>query len=96
MTMDEAIEAGLLATAFRLMPELISDCEGEATGELDPEQVRWPTLCLELWGQNSEEDGNKAHVGEGIPLPTIFAPRLMQVVKAEIAARLGELGVVVE
>lgn len=91
--MDEAIEAGLLAQALRLMPELITDTQAEATGEIDAGQTRWPTLCLELWGQNSEEDSKKAHVGEGIPLPTIFAPRLLEVVKREIEARLGELGV---
>jgi hypothetical protein len=94
MTMDDAVEAGLLVQAIRLMPELISDVEAEATGELEAGQTRWPTLCLELWGQNSEEDSNKDHIGEGVPLPLIFTARLLGVMKREIEARLDELGVV--
>ncbi len=95
MTMDEAIEAGLLAQAYRTIPELIANCEGEATGPLKPKQRRWKALALEVWGKDHEDDSGQEHVGE-VLLPPTFAVSALGLVKQAIAVRLGELGVVVE
>lgn len=94
--MDDAIEAGLLAQAYRTIPELITDCDAEATGPIEPPSRRWRTLALEVWGKDHEDDSGQEHVGPEVLLPPTFAVRALQLVKDAIAMRLGELGVVVE
>ncbi len=94
--MDDAIEAGLLAEAYRTIPELISDAEAQATGPLDEGTTRWKTLALELWAKDHEDDSGQEHVGPEVRLPATFAVRAMRHVKDAIAVRLGELGVPVD
>jgi hypothetical protein len=96
VTMDEAIEAGLLVDAFRRMPQLILDCEQEATGEIAKGHTRWKILALEIWAKDHEDDSSQQHVGEEIRLPPTFVGPMLAMVATMIAGRLTQLGVEVE
>lgn len=96
--MDEAVEAGLLVDALREFPDLLKACEIEVNFPLDhPKLTRWKLLALEVWGLGHPEDSATERIGESaLFLPPVYVLRALAVVKADIEARLHELGVTTE
>ena len=93
MTMDEAVEAGLLVDALRALPELHKEMKAECIDPIEEPSRRWKTMALEFWGKDHADDSSQEHVGPELRLPPAFAFFIVAMVTREIEARLRTLGV---
>lgn len=93
MTVEDAIEAGRLATAWRKLNELQKDLHEEVAGKIPEDHTRWARYRLSISGW--DDDDNNEQIGSFLVSPKLAEDIVLDLLLT-VKAHLLEHGVTVD